>query len=260
MENFKQYDTRWADGKYNAKSGETGKTIKSSGCGATAIADFFGGSIDPLCIASWLANNGYKAPNQGTSYDGISKAISHFGGSSIRLNFKNNYGTMNLASSMISYLQCGCKLICCMGKGHWTNSGHFVVVDRIEEVLDNSIFIILDPASDSPARARSDIYTFVKEVKYCWAVEPIKETEYTKEMWLDELKNIGETTLKKGCKGAHVYHLQKRLLMLGYILQLDGKFGAETELTVRQFQTDHGKNVDGVVTKGQISWKRLKDL
>ena len=56
------------------------------------------------------------------------------------------------------------------------------------------------------------------------------------------------SVLKRGSKGENVIALQKNLAALGYSCGTpDGKFGANTEKAVRQFQTDHSLFVDGVV-------------
>ncbi|MFC4403471.1 peptidoglycan-binding protein [Gracilibacillus xinjiangensis] len=56
--------------------------------------------------------------------------------------------------------------------------------------------------------------------------------------------------LKKGSKGKEVIRLQQDLLKLGYSLpryRVDGVFGDETLLAVRNFQQDKGLQVDGIV-------------
>lgn len=53
--------------------------------------------------------------------------------------------------------------------------------------------------------------------------------------------------LKKGASGAQVSYLQRRLNALGFKVQVDGKFGGETEQTVRKLQEAFGYDVDGIV-------------
>lgn len=62
--------------------------------------------------------------------------------------------------------------------------------------------------------------------------------------------------LIKGDKGLRVEKAQLRLLELGYTLPqwgADGDFGNETEAAVKQFQTDHGLPVDGILYSVDIS-------
>lgn len=61
---------------------------------------------------------------------------------------------------------------------------------------------------------------------------------------------LGERLLRNGSEGEDVKELQTLLLELGYDLGkwgADGDFGDATELAVREFQTNHDLEIDGVV-------------
>ena len=61
---------------------------------------------------------------------------------------------------------------------------------------------------------------------------------------------LGDRTLKKGCKGDDVKQLQLDLMALGYKLPkygADGDFGSETDSAVKAFQRAQGIEVDGIV-------------
>jgi hypothetical protein len=64
-------------------------------------------------------------------------------------------------------------------------------------------------------------------------------------------------TIKQGCKGGAVRRLQTWLSDLGYSISVDGDFGAKTEAAVKQFQTDHGLEADGIV--GKQTWAALAE-
>ena len=53
--------------------------------------------------------------------------------------------------------------------------------------------------------------------------------------------------LKQGASGPQVSYLQRRLNALGFKLEVDGKFGAATEQSVRKLQEAFGYDVDGIV-------------
>jgi peptidoglycan hydrolase-like protein with peptidoglycan-binding domain len=53
--------------------------------------------------------------------------------------------------------------------------------------------------------------------------------------------------LKPGTEGADVRFLQRRLVTLGYALEVDGKFGPATDKAVRAVQAAFGYDVDGSV-------------
>ena len=59
-------------------------------------------------------------------------------------------------------------------------------------------------------------------------------------------------TLRQGAKGDGVKWLQWHLFMAGYMTQsdIDGSFGSQTVLVVKEFQTDKGLDVDGAVGAG----------
>ncbi len=53
--------------------------------------------------------------------------------------------------------------------------------------------------------------------------------------------------IEKGSKGEDVRFLQQRLNEFGAEIGVDGSFGNQTDRAVRNFQTDHGLTVDGIV-------------
>lgn len=69
---------------------------------------------------------------------------------------------------------------------------------------------------------------------------------------------VERPTLRRGDKGDAVILLQSELIRLGYPLPkygVDGDFGKETEMAVKQFQQDNRLTADGVV--GPKTWKAL---
>ena len=69
---------------------------------------------------------------------------------------------------------------------------------------------------------------------------------------------VERPTLRRGDKGDAVILLQSELIRLGYSLPkygIDGDFGKETEMAVKQFQQDNRLTADGVV--GPKTWKAL---
>lgn len=67
-------------------------------------------------------------------------------------------------------------------------------------------------------------------------------------------------TLRKGMKGEYVSLLQTKLVNKGYSVGsygIDGDFGSATLKAVKEFQKDHGLEVDGVV--GKKTWAALNE-
>jgi len=69
---------------------------------------------------------------------------------------------------------------------------------------------------------------------------------------------VSHKTIKKGSVGPDVVECQEDLIKLGYDLSpygADGKFGAKTEVAVKEFQTSVGLKADGIV--GPRTWEAL---
>lgn len=62
-------------------------------------------------------------------------------------------------------------------------------------------------------------------------------------------------TLRIGDRGDQVVSLQSMLKGKGFAIGIDGAFGAATEAAVKQFQTSHGLEADGIV--GPQTWNAL---
>ena len=62
--------------------------------------------------------------------------------------------------------------------------------------------------------------------------------------------------LRKGDTGEDVKELQRLLNQHGYDLAVDGDFGRETYKSVKDYQSRHGLEVDGIV--GKYTWKNLE--
>ena len=55
-------------------------------------------------------------------------------------------------------------------------------------------------------------------------------------------------SFQRGDDGQEVMAIQKRLVELDYTINaIDGDFGPSTEAAIRQFQSDHGLEVDGII-------------
>lgn len=168
---YKQNDTKWGSCAY-AVDGES-STIKSAGCGPTAMADVLaaivGPYIDPVTCASWARMHGYKVYKSGTSYSYPVAQGAAYGVTVRRINTVNVYGKPNAAAhtQALQALQDGNWIIACMGPGLWTSSGHYIVAYGYS---DGKVYIN-DPASTTTKRACNDWALFASQVKYYWVVE-----------------------------------------------------------------------------------------
>lgn len=140
---YNQYDDRWANKDY---SNNDGGTIGRSGCGAVSTAIVLSNLLDkevgPVEIANYNMNHGYKAPNAGTSWDGLVQTPKAYGlqAEQIEINLssikdvldKDGYVIINGTDSDPATPA--------------TQGGHIYV---IREVTDEGKLLVLDPANFS---------------------------------------------------------------------------------------------------------------
>lgn len=168
---YLQTDPKWKNHNYSAK-GES-KTIGSSGCGVTVaamvIATLKDKNVTPVTTAEWSMLHGYKALNQGTYYTYFVPQFSQYGITCKRLNQSNLYGKSSSTAhtEALNALKNGNWVIACMGKGHWTKAGHFILLYKYE----NGYVHINDPASLKADRVKNTWDLFAKQVKYMWVID-----------------------------------------------------------------------------------------
>lgn len=95
------------------------------GCGPVAMAmvvsSMTSTSMDPGQMAAWAADNGYWAPQSGSRHSLIPDACTAFGLGCTRL-------TECTPSMIINTLLQGDMMVALMGPGHFTQSGHFIIL------------------------------------------------------------------------------------------------------------------------------------
>lgn len=151
---FNQLDERWANEMY----GKT-DTIGVAGCGPTALAiaisNLTGDETDPVEVAEWSYENGYVCEGSGSYISLIPNAAEHFGLAVEKLGKSN-------ADELAEHLEDGKMIIAIMGAGHFTNSGHFIV---LRGVTDDGKILVADPVSYNRSTIAWDVSTILKEVK-----------------------------------------------------------------------------------------------
>ena len=167
---YLQTDSRWKHLSYAVK-GETA-TIGGSGCGPTAAAMAASAMLCramlPPEVCQWALDHGYKAKNQGTYYSFFAAFFAHLGIKCEQLSWVNTYHKPDHANhdKVERMLQQGCYAIALMKKGHWTKSGHFVLL-----WWQDGKVRICDPASTRADRTNADVRTFRNEAAYYFMVD-----------------------------------------------------------------------------------------
>ena len=134
-----QWDERWGYAPYG------NSMVAVSGCGPTAIAMVASGlksrdDITPYKVAAYSEENGFLTKEMDTSWDLMTYGCEAFGISGAMLGLDEE--------AMVQTLMNGHPIICSMGPGDFTNSGHFIVLTGYE----NGLFQV----NDSNSRIRSE--------------------------------------------------------------------------------------------------------
>lgn len=155
---FIQWDKRWGNYAYG-KSG----TIGSSGCGPTSLAMVVVGltgdtSVNPKVVADWSYAKGHRVEGVGTAWSLFPAGAANWGITCEELSVN--------ASQISQKLRAGKVIIASMGKGHFTNNGHFIVLRGITE---SGKILVNDPNSKEKSNREWNVSIIVSEAKGAWA-------------------------------------------------------------------------------------------
>lgn len=132
---YNQTDARWGNEPYGKTS-----TIGRAGCGPTAlaiaVASLTSNKVTPYDVAQWSMANGGVCEGSGSYHSLITNGGRHYG---LTVTSIGRDG-----KKMVEALQSGKLVIAIMSKGHFTSSGHFIVLRGVTE--DGKI-LVADPAS-----------------------------------------------------------------------------------------------------------------
>lgn len=149
---FNQADVRWANKPY----GKTG-TIATSGCGPTslamAVSSLSGTIVDPIQMSNWAYENGYYCEGSGSYHSLIPEGARHFA-------LKAEGCTANEPQRMVDALANGKLVVAIMSKGHFTRSGHFIV---LRGVTKSGKILVADPASKDRSEQDWDLSIIINE-------------------------------------------------------------------------------------------------
>lgn len=153
-----QYDRRWRDEYY------AGDKMKNSGCGPTCLSMVSiyllkNTKITPLYVARFAEEKNYSIYGNGSKWTLISE-----GGNELGLNIKELPLDKNI---IIKHLKNKNPIICIMGPGDFTSTGHFIVMT---EHTENGKIKINDPNSKRNSEKLwnyDDIYMQIRNLWVC---------------------------------------------------------------------------------------------
>lgn len=158
-----QTDARWKNKMYSAIN-DPSQTISSGGCGPTAASMIVNEWVDhmysPVEACNWAASAGYRTANSGT-YWSMMKAIA------VKYGFKYSETANGDTAKKFLDDNPGSLVICIMGKGNWTSSGHFILMYK----CDGNYVYINDPASTSSTRQKNTFSLLKSQCRqyFCFA-------------------------------------------------------------------------------------------
>ena len=152
---FNQRDVRWKDIPY----GRDGGTIGETACGPTslaiAVSSLTDRIVEPPEMAEWAYENGYKCEGSGSYHSLIPDGAKHFG-------LDVDYATSADAQKIVDALTSGKLVIAVMGPGHFTTSGHFIVLRGV--TADGKI-LVADPYSENYSKKEWDFDIILNEAR-----------------------------------------------------------------------------------------------
>lgn len=158
---FLQWDRRWGYESYG------GSCIGLAGCGPTCLSMVLfyltrDETYTPDKIAAYSVENGYYVEGTGTSWVLMEDVAKLYG---IKVN-----SVSSTANNMRAVLDNGGIIICAMGKGDFTISGHYVVIYG----YDNEGFMVNDPNCVARSSRRWAFSEIENQIKSIWVYDKEK--------------------------------------------------------------------------------------
>lgn len=156
-----QWDQRWGYEEYG--DGLLGYT----GCGPTCLAMvalYLTGDADitPLAVANYADEAGYYTDGVGSAWSLMSEGCEHFGLTGTEMYVSE--------SDMVEMLEAGHPLICAVGAGDFTASGHFIVLYGYSD----GAFLVNDPNSLIRSEQTWSYETLSSQIKNIWYYSVVK--------------------------------------------------------------------------------------
>ena len=153
-----QWDSRWGYEKYGSDM------MAVTGCGPVCLAmtGYYltgdGETFDPAAVAAFAEKNGYYASGYGSSWTLISE-----GGVKLGLDVTE---IPLVEKRMKDNLEVGNPIICAMGAGDFTSSGHYIVLVGLED----GKFRVNDPNSPEKSRQLWSYEQISGQIRNLWVI------------------------------------------------------------------------------------------
>ena len=150
-----QWDQRWGYREYGDG------IIGINGCGPVCLSMVYiyltgDAGMNPYQMAQYSQNNGYYVNGTGTSWELMGNGASNLGLDVTQIPLDRD--------RLISNLEVGNPVICSMGPGKFTKTGHFIVLTEYE----NGKFKVNDPNSKKRSRHKWSYEDIAESVMNIW--------------------------------------------------------------------------------------------
>ena len=150
---YNQYDERYANKPYGTDN------IGGYGCGPTSMAIVVSSltdqTVDPPTMAEWAYQHGYWCSGNGSYHSLIPGAAEGFG-----LQWESI--STDDPQAVVDALASGKLIVALMSKGHFTSSGHFMV---LRGVTSEGKILVADPASRKRSEQEWDLSIILDEAR-----------------------------------------------------------------------------------------------
>ena len=165
---YNQNDTRWASSLYGGQD-----PISAYGCGPTVLAMIVSSFTEqcylPSDMADWAAANNFWSAGSGTKHNFFLEGAAAFGFHAVPFQ-------KFTPEDVISELRSGHILVALMGPGHFSDSGHFII---IYNYWSGSQVSVADPASLERTQTPWEAQLILDELLYgasgggpMWSISP----------------------------------------------------------------------------------------
>lgn len=148
---FNQLDERWADLPYGTDN------IGGYACGPTSmsivVSSLTTQTIDPPNMAQWAYENGYWCSQSGSYHSLIPGCAQSYGLTCESISYGDPQAVVNALTG-------GKLIVALMDRGHFTSSGHFIV---LRGVTSEGKILVADPASYSRSETEWDLSIILDE-------------------------------------------------------------------------------------------------
>lgn len=156
---FLQWDKRWGYQFYGDDY------LAVTGCGPTALSMVYCGltgdiSMHPLAMAEFADSKGYYVNGSGSAWNMMTDLAEEIGLEVISIDFNRD--------SILQELRAGHPIICVVGPGDFTTSGHFIVLVSVDE---GGSVKVHDPNSRKNSREEWEIDKIMGQTRALWGYD-----------------------------------------------------------------------------------------